>query len=355
MRAIRVWGALALALAAGCGSKSTGGHDAGATGGSAGAVGVGGRGGSAGTGGVAGDGGMAGTGGSSTAHGGNPGGAGGGAGHAGTGGGGNAGTGGGGGNAGTSAGTTGAGTGGAAGGAGTGGNAGTGGAALSVTAALDGQKYLMPCGPVQSTNWLVCQNYPAAVTNKVCPTAGPYLTKGNLMRDDSVAVGGPTGAIYDVTLRVRGVVEPKHYMNGAMGTPANGTNYGWYVGGEPSTAGDYSKLMLWVSAPVVMQTGTLDGQYYFLNAIEHNEAHFSYPVDYAVTFPVAAGATLRFLADDSNCSMIKNCDDTSVDQVIDPPAKCNPSTIADLPAGAGIAQPYPGQFIYLTVVSAVMR
>jgi hypothetical protein len=213
----------------------------------------------------------------------------------------------------------------------------------------------MPCGINQSTSSLVCENYPAHATDPRCPTAGPYLTKGNLMRDDTVAVGGPAGAIYDVTLRVRGVVEPKHFMNGAMGTPANGTNYGWYVGGEPNQSGNYGVYMLWVSAPVVMQTGALDGQYYFLNAVNQFEAHFSYPIDYTVTFPVAAGAQIRFLADDSNCSMIKNCDDTSRDGIGPVSSMCNPITIADLPASAAIAQPYAGQFIYLTVLSVVMR
>ena len=158
-----------------------------------------------------------------------------------------------------------------------------------------------------------------------------------------------------MTLRVRGVVEPRHYVGGTQGWAVNGSNYGWYVGGEPSQAGNYGIYMLWVSAPVVMQTGALDGQYYFLNAINHPEAHVSYPIDYTVTLPVAAGAQVRFLSDDSNCSMVRNCDASSVDAYTPPSGQCNPITIADLPATSGITQPYSGQFIYLTVVSAVMR
>jgi hypothetical protein len=225
-----------------------------------------------------------------------------------------------------------------------------------VTAALDGQKYLMPCGPTQLTTGLWCQNFPGSPPATGCPLANPFLTRGNVMRDETITIGGAASTIYDVTLRVRGVIEPKHYINGAPGTPANGTNYGWYVGGEPSPGGDFGKYMLWVSAPVVMQTGTLDGQYYFLNAVNHNEAFAAYPIDYTVTLPISAGARIRFLADDSNCSMVKNCDDTSIDNQRSPEqAICNPITIADLPASSGITQPYPGQFIYLTVVSAVMR
>ena len=347
--------AAAIALAVGCGASSSGRHDAG--GGAGGAAGEGGAGGVAGAGGAtgiaaasgaAGTGGTAGTGGGDS--GGQPGGRGGGSsGGAEPGGGGAAGISGAGGAAGIG-GTNAAGRGGST--AAAGGNAGTGGAPLSVMAALDGQKFVAPCGRTESADFLVCENIPASCSSIV----GPYLTRGNLMRDDTVTVDGPAGAIYDVTLRVRGVVEPKHFINGATGMPANGSNYAWYVGGEPNTSGNYSTYMLWVSAPVVMQTGALDGQYYFLNAVDHLEAHFTYPIDYTATFPVAAGARIRFLADDPNCSMVKNCDDTSIDGIVQgPTTKCNPSTIAGLPASAEIAQPYPGQFIYLTVLSAVMR
>jgi len=330
-----------IALAIGCGKSQHTGSDAGgdAAAGASGAAGAhGGAGGVAGANGGA-AGGTTGTG---------AGGAAGTGGVAGVGGAAGAGRGGGGG-------IGGAGTAGAAAG-GTGGAGGGGGGALAVTAALDGQKYLMPCGPTKITTGLWCDNIPASSTTGFCSTTGPFLTRGNLMRDETITIGGTPGAIYDVTLRVRGVIEPKHYQNGAPGTPANGTNYGWYVGGEPNPGGDYGKYMLWVSAPVVMQTGTLDGQYYFLNAINHTEAFAAYPTDYTVTLPIAAGAQVRFLADDSNCTMVKNCDDTSVDNQSNPPlAICNQITVAGLPASAGIAQPYPGQFIYLTVISAVMR
>jgi hypothetical protein len=231
---------------------------------------------------------------------------------------------------------------GAAGGSGGGDAAGT---PVDVTTALDGQKYLMPCGRDYAYSLLECQD-------TTCPLSGG-VPGGHIFRDDTVTIDGPAGAVYDVTLRVRGVVEPKHYVHGAPGEPANGTNYGWYVGGDTGTTASYGVYMLWVSSPVVAQTGTGDGQYYFFNAINHPEAHFSYPIDYTVTLPIAAGAQVRYFAADPNCVMVKNCNDTSVDSASPTSVRCNPSTIADLPASSGIVQPSPTQFIYLTVVSVV--
>jgi hypothetical protein len=223
-----------------------------------------------------------------------------------------------------------------------------------VTAALDGQVYLARCGAPESVSWLRCFNT-LYQQQQLSPNTRPYPTQDCVNRDDTVTIGGPPGAVYDVTLRVRGVVAPKSYATGAPGSPVNGTNYGWFIGGRP--VDDRGNLfILWVSSPVVTPSGTMEGQYYFLNALNRPElTDFSFPVDYTVTLPIAAGAEVRFLADDSDCLMNNNCDDSSIDGYMPPMAVCNPSTIPDLPASAGITQPYLGQFLYLTVVSAVTR
>jgi hypothetical protein len=230
---------------------------------------------------------------------------------------------------------------------------------------LDGQEWLAACGPVQSYSDLVC-TFPPAGGACMSPPAGAtldqYTTGGNLARNTTLTMGGPAGTIYDVTARFQGVVEPKHYQGGVQGTAAAGstsTNFGWYVGGEPNYSGNYSVYMLWVSSPVVMPTQHLNmppalaGQYYWLNAINQNEAHFSYRIDYTVTFSVAAGAMVRFLMDDSNCSIIKNCDTTSVEGS-GGAGQCHTITVPNLPAAAAnITQPYDGQFIYMQLLSIV--
>jgi len=66
----------------------------------------------------------------------------------------------------------------------------------------------------QSYSDLVCQNFPAGTTT--CPAGG------NVMRDQTITFGGTPGTTFNVKLRVRGVLAPKHYVGGAVGTPANG-------------------------------------------------------------------------------------------------------------------------------------
>jgi hypothetical protein len=261
-----------------------------------------------------------------------------------------------GGDGGGAGGVAGGGTAGASGaGPGGGGVAGGPPPRVDVTTAFDGQEYLLRCGSTSTISELVCSN-PSPIPYCGGSTSTDFLMRGHVMRDDTVTVDGPSGAVYDVTLRVRGVVEPRHYTGGARGSPANGSNYGWYVGGLPSNAGDFNIYMLWVSSPVVSPTDGRDGQFYFLNAINQSEAHFCYPLDYTLTLPVAAGAQVRFFAIDSNCSMVRNCDESSVDGYPGgATVKCNPITLVNLPDSAGISQPYPGQFIYLTVESVVTR
>jgi hypothetical protein len=158
------------------------------------------------------------------------------------------------------------------------------------------------------------------------------------------------GKTYDVTVRIRGVVEVKKFMNGVSDAAADG----FYVGGEPSTTGYFGVFMLWVSAPTVQPSALGPGQYFYLNAINHSEAYLSFPIDYTVTISVAAGAQVRFLANDPNCMQSKNCDATSVSGGTPSTGVCNPSTIPDLSASV-VAQPYNGQFVVMNVISAVER
>jgi len=202
-----------------------------------------------------------------------------------------------------------------------------------VAAVLDGQKYLVPCGANQPYSDLVCVNQP----QPTCPQTDPWITRGAIGRDETVTLGGDPGAVYQVTLRVRGVVEPKHFNGGAPGSPANGTNYGWYVGGTPNAVGDYGTFALGVSSPQ---------QTYYLNAIDHLEQHAAYEIDYTVKVPMAGGAKIRFLQSDPNCSMVRNCDSTSIEGA-GGAGQCHPIVIPGL---HGVSQPYNGQFVVLDVV-----
>jgi hypothetical protein len=233
-----------------------------------------------------------------------------------------------------------------------GGDGGTSGAGPLV--AMDNQWWLLKCGQTQSYSDLVCVNQPAAN----CNGTNPYLTRGTINRDQTITVGGDGGTTYMVTAHFQGVVEPKTYQGGTKANPTVKTD-GWYVDGTPSQSGNYNVYMLGVSSPAHV---------YYLNALGNSnpkiaEAHFSYLIDYVATFPVQGGAMVRFLADDSNCSAIKNCDAASTDGS-GGTGHCNPITVPNvtaMPPATGetfvpatalpFSQPYNGQFVVMTIQS----
>jgi hypothetical protein len=210
-------------------------------------------------------------------------------------------------------------------------------------AVLDNQQFVLPCLQDESYSNLVCQNKASAAA--VCPNtaAANYIDRGFKNRDETITIAGTPGTVYDVTIRVRGVVEPKHYQGGVKDT----VHDGFYSGGTPVNSGAYNVYMLGVSDPPTPGV-------YYLNAVNFNEGHFDYPMDYTVTIPIAAGARVRFLAADANCSAIKNCDPSSRDTAGGPQSDCHQNVVPGLTA-PGIVQPVRGQFVVINLVSAVAR
>jgi hypothetical protein len=122
---------------------------------------------------------------------------------------------------------------------------------------------------------------------------------------------------YDLTLRVRGVVEPKNFIGGTVQFEH------FQTGGTP-VKNDYNFYSLHVSAPEATYT---------FNRHEKAVGHYTFPIDYQVTIPVRGQATLTMGAYDSNDVAIANHEHFVVSGV--PPA----------PA------PFDGQFFQLDVVS----
>jgi len=154
-------------------------------------------------------------------------------------------------------------------------------------------------------------------------------------RTDATLAGDPN-TLYDVLLRVRGLVEPRRYSGGALLSPDNK----WlYMGGapDPSRANNgqaYNVYQISVSDPK---------QDYFLNRDTDNHlgsgygpSHTTFEVDYVIPLKARGGATVSVITDDeAGSGMINNADKTVVEGV---PAELLP-------------QPWDGQFFYLEVES----
>jgi len=169
-------------------------------------------------------------------------------------------------------------------------------ACVDVAGTLDGLLWLLPCAP--------------GATGTSCATT-PTTSA-------SATMGGTPGVTYDVTVRLRGVVEQKTY-------PAGCTSGAWSSGGVIN--GDpYNVYRITVSSPA---------QTYYVNAGTSNITH-TWALDYQQTFRVDAGATVTLFADVVDGAEIRNLDATG--------------TPISIP-GVAVAQPYDGQFVQLDVVA----
>jgi len=129
--------------------------------------------------------------------------------------------------------------------------------------------------------------------------------------------GGKASVVYQVTLRVRGVVEPKNFTGGDVESEH------FQRGGTP-VKNDYNFYNIAVSDPAATYT---------VNRNAEKVGHYTFPIDYRVTLPVRGGATVTVGAYDSNDVAIANHAHHVIDGVSPAPA------------------PFDGQFFQVDVES----
>ena len=136
-----------------------------------------------------------------------------------------------------------------------------------------------------------------------------------LKREIVRTFGGKAGMTYEVTLHVRGIVEPKNFTGGKV-------EFDHFQTDGTAVRNDYNFYSLHVSDPEATYT---------FNRNEEKVGHYTFPIDYRVTIPIRGGATVTMGAYDSNDVAIANHKHFVVNGV--PPA----------PA------PFDGQFFQLDV------
>ena len=245
----------------------------------------------------------------------------------------------------------------AAGTTGRGGTTGAGGAG-NVAGVLDGVMMTGPC--LRDTEPSVC-----ATVSGNCPNTGisDIALRGVLTTDKTVTLGGDPATTYTIVLHVQGEVESKNYTNGtdqnSSLTSPRADGWRGHNGGAnpvPQTNNAYNVYMLRVTDPGATARD------FFLNSLEPPgvENHTTYGIDY--TTPAAGspgaltakgGATIRVVAADSNCSMIKNCGPSvSGSTCLSPIILQNiePTAVSKNPS-FNFSNAYNGQWIVLTVKS----
>jgi len=178
-------------------------------------------------------------------------------------------------------------TSGTAGAAGQGGEGG--GNATDLATALDGLRVDDPCaGTPETANGAVCTHV--------------VLTAGGFKSAKEATLAGTPGTTYDVTLRIRGIVEPTQ-IDGGMRvdtTTFQYQNMTWrkvpFTIGGSVNRGDYSQWRVSVTSPK---------QEYFLNDYQ-TVGHYIFKLDYQVTIQMAANSKLTLDGTDSNERQIVN-------------------------------------------------
>jgi hypothetical protein len=256
-----------------------------------------------------------------------------------------------------SGGATGGGTGGSGTGtggsvAGTGGATGAGGAALtSVVGNWDGALVTFPCG--------------GTGTGYDCANLG--CINNTVTKTTTFPIAGTAGTVYNVTLRIRGIVEAYAYVGGVRdaGNASITANKDLFQqGGAPQAAGganyDYNTYEVDVTPPVAGKPTV-----YFLNSVTNAEgphaantptSHLTFPIDYTKTISVTGGGSVTLKVFDSNCTLVQNCGPTATSNVCTAPASV--SLAGAMPVST-LQQPFQmpvgrfGQWVHFDVTNVV--
>jgi hypothetical protein len=175
---------------------------------------------------------------------------------------------------------------------------------VDVAGALSGLLWQLPCDPPNANDGAAC---------------------GASAQSASAMLAGAAGTTYDVTVRIRGVVEDRTYPNGCK------DGYLGTGGTDGGTGDPYNVYKLSISSPP---------QTYYINS-GTSYVTLVHALDYTFTFRADAGATVTLSADPIEGHEIYNHDSAGM-----------PVQVADS-AGLGVTQPYDGQFAQLDVTAIV--
>jgi hypothetical protein len=186
----------------------------------------------------------------------------------------------------------------------------------------------------------------------------PGCQGGSKTLERTLQLGGEPGTVYDVTIHVYGIVEPRSYQGGVRRAGPNFDVNGrdmWHEGGTiPANPGTYNSYEFHVEPPVPGAPNV-----YYLNSRTGGDQQIVIRIDYEATFPVQGGGTIRFRSFDLNCRQITNCATNECGPLTPKPLTLEAVATADPPPAATFTQPFQtganigrGQWVYVDVVDA---
>jgi hypothetical protein len=216
---------------------------------------------------------------------------------------------------------------------------GASGGMNEVASVLDGYVMKQPC--LESSGPRACRTHPPGA----CPANQEPAFAGAKPTDDTLALGGRAGTLYDVTLHVQGIVESKAYRGGVDASELL-TNGFLTAGTIDNVKNQHSAFAMRVTAPT--------GVYFFNSLGREAVRHSVFAVDYEATITIGGGTPFELWVTDPNCEALKNCGDPDV------PTECHPIDVPNL--DPKIRQTlgsdpldYNGQFLGFVVTNVAQR
>lgn len=227
------------------------------------------------------------------------------------------------------------------------GGAGAGAPGLGeIVGKMDGYLGMYPCGAGDFTGY--------DCINTSC-------TNGSKRVQQDFTIGGSASTVYEIELRVRGLVEAKNYTSACM-RRAGSTMDSSTMGGDFLCTGGATQNSSYNEYSLTVTAGQVTGEptFYGLNSRNGTgEAHESWALNYTFKFRVHGGGTVRYTYFDSNCRMITNCgpgvggSTCGSDQRVLDVSNADPQPTTLMQPYLGVPQANgPGQWILLDVLSA---
>jgi hypothetical protein len=177
-------------------------------------------------------------------------------------------------------------------------------------------------------------------------------------------VTGPTTTTYELTIRVRGVMEAKNYTTACMRRAGNGPMDAAVQGGDFLCTGGATQSSSYNEYSLAVSAGQVTGQPTFFGLNARNgtpEEHESWALNYTMTMRVRGGGTIRYRLFDSNCRQITNCGADTGSGACGTDQRILTFAGAD-PMPSMLNQPYlgapnaagPGQWIFFDVTSVTV-
>lgn len=184
-------------------------------------------------------------------------------------------------------------------------NGGSGGMMTNPQAEIDdavknlkGWRYENPCGYVDGHSLTDGQ----CNSGEIC---WPDSNKARFAEKKVINIGGVQGHNYDVTLRVRGAIEPRDYPADCTFLQGGNSQNGATVSIIENCDGFANSGQ--VSFNVFEFKITEPAHVYYMNAVKAHPPHRVDSMDQTFTIRVAGGTTINFSFDDLNGGEIRNC------------------------------------------------